>query len=79
MSKTKSIYNQYIDFLNFIDPFETAEREGIYKSMRHTTILYDLTEMRKDWGWDANSEEYKRATDLIELIEKRVSYDRESN
>lgn len=79
MSKKKSIYNQYIDFLNFIDPFETAEREGVYKSMRHTTILYDLTEMRKDWSWDANSEEYKRATDLIELIEKRVSYDRKSN
>lgn len=64
----KSIYSLYIEFLDFVDPFETAEREGIYRSMPHSTILYNLVEMRKDWNWDIDSDEYKRATELIDLI-----------
>ena len=61
----------YIEFLDFVDPFETAEREGIYRGMPRSYILYNLIEMRKDWNWNTESTEYKRATELIDLIKSK--------
>lgn len=63
-----SIYTKYIEFLDFVDPFETAGRDSIHSDMSISDILYNLIEMRKDWNWDIDSDEYKRATELIDLI-----------
>lgn len=66
-----SIYTKYIEFLDFVDPFETADRDSIHSDMPISDILYNLIEMRKDWNWDVDSDEYKRATELIDLIKSK--------
>lgn len=63
-----SIYTKYIEFLDFVDPFETADRDSIHSDMPISDILYNLIEMRKDWNWNIESAEYKKATELIDLI-----------
>ena len=63
-----SIYTKYIEFLDFVDPFEIADRDSIHSDMPISDILYNLIEMRKDWNWNIESAEYKKATELIDLI-----------
>ena len=62
-----SIYTKYIEFLDFVDPFEAAGRDSIHSDMPISDILYNLIEMRKDWNWNIESAEYKKATELIDL------------
>lgn len=68
----KDLRKKYFDFINEICPYWELYEE-IPKNIALSSILYNLIEMRKDWGWEDEPETLKKCTDLInELVKTGV-------